>query len=169
MATAAEYRQLAEECFKWAREAFDESVRQQYASLGRVWLECAARAEVQSREVTSPEIRNGGASGPFTVGRNSSGNLTIFAAIRRASSLLSILAATAPRIPVCRKKPDQVAGLFSVLAPLGGRDLVQLAKVGGWICNFVADVCCRCDRVILRIQKRLNLACLNVVFLYLIK
>jgi hypothetical protein len=55
MATAADYRKWAEECFAWAREASDESVREQYASLGRVWLECAARAEVRSGVITPPE------------------------------------------------------------------------------------------------------------------
>jgi hypothetical protein len=53
MATAADYRKWAEECFEWAREASDESVREQYASLGRVWLECAARAELQSGTLPS--------------------------------------------------------------------------------------------------------------------
>jgi len=48
MATAAEYRKWAEECFEWARQASDESVREQYASLGRVRLEYAARAELRS-------------------------------------------------------------------------------------------------------------------------
>ena len=43
MATAAEYRKWAEECFEWAREASDEAVSEQYASLGRVWLERAVR------------------------------------------------------------------------------------------------------------------------------
>jgi hypothetical protein len=55
MATAADYRKWAEECFEWAREASNESVREQYSSLGRVWLECAARAEVQSGVITPPE------------------------------------------------------------------------------------------------------------------
>ena len=48
MATVADYRKWAEECFEWARQASDESVREQYASLGRVWLEYAARAELRS-------------------------------------------------------------------------------------------------------------------------
>jgi hypothetical protein len=52
MATAADYRKLAEECFEWAREASDESVREHYARLGRVWLECAARAELRSGPIT---------------------------------------------------------------------------------------------------------------------
>jgi hypothetical protein len=55
MATAAEYQKLAEECFRWAREASDESVREQYASLGRVWLEYAARVELQSHTPTAPD------------------------------------------------------------------------------------------------------------------
>jgi hypothetical protein len=55
MATAAEYRKLAEECFEWAREARDESGREHYAKLGQIWLECAARAELRSRVITSPE------------------------------------------------------------------------------------------------------------------
>jgi len=45
MATAVDYLKWAEECFEWARQASDESVREQYASLGRVWLQCAARAD----------------------------------------------------------------------------------------------------------------------------
>jgi hypothetical protein len=43
MTTAAEYRKRAEECFEWARTTRDERVREQYASLGKVWLECAGR------------------------------------------------------------------------------------------------------------------------------
>jgi hypothetical protein len=55
MATAADYRKWAEECFEWARQAANESVREQYASLGRVWLEYAARAEIRSDVMTPPE------------------------------------------------------------------------------------------------------------------
>jgi hypothetical protein len=55
MATAADYRKWAEECFEWAREAHNKSVCEQYASLGRVWLECAARAELRSGLITTPE------------------------------------------------------------------------------------------------------------------
>ena len=55
MVTAADYRKWAEECFEWARNASDERVREQYASLGRVWLEYAAQAEVRSGVTTSPE------------------------------------------------------------------------------------------------------------------
>jgi hypothetical protein len=55
MATAADYRKWAEECFEWARQASDESVREQYASLGRVWREYAARAELRSGAITPSE------------------------------------------------------------------------------------------------------------------
>ena len=55
MATAADYRKWAEECFAWARGASDESVREQYASLGRVWLECAARSGVTPPEPKPPQ------------------------------------------------------------------------------------------------------------------
>jgi hypothetical protein len=55
MTTAAEYRKRAEECFGWAHTARDERVREQYASLGKVWLECAARAELRSGVITQAE------------------------------------------------------------------------------------------------------------------
>jgi hypothetical protein len=55
MATAADYRKWAEECFEWAREARDESLREQYASLGRVWLERAEQVErLPGREIAQP-------------------------------------------------------------------------------------------------------------------
>ena len=52
MATAVEYRKLAE-------ESLDESVREHYASLGRIWLECAARTEVRSGIISRPEPKQG--------------------------------------------------------------------------------------------------------------
>jgi hypothetical protein len=51
MATAADYRKLADECFEWAREARDASVREHYGKLGQIWLECAARTVLRSRVV----------------------------------------------------------------------------------------------------------------------
>jgi hypothetical protein len=56
MARAADYRKWAEECFEWAREARDESVREQYAKLGRIWLECAARADLRSDAIAPSEM-----------------------------------------------------------------------------------------------------------------
>jgi hypothetical protein len=55
MATAADYRKLAEECFEWARQTADENVREYYARLGRVWLECAAQLELRSGATPPPE------------------------------------------------------------------------------------------------------------------
>ena len=49
MATAADYRKMAEECFEWARVARDASVREHYVKLGQIWLECAARARIKLR------------------------------------------------------------------------------------------------------------------------
>lgn len=57
MATTADYRRYAKECFEWAREARDESVREHYAKLGKVWLECAVRSELRSRAVTPSETK----------------------------------------------------------------------------------------------------------------
>lgn len=60
MATAADYRKWAEECFEWARQAPDESVREQYASLGRVWLERVARADPPpDMKIDQPEQKAG--------------------------------------------------------------------------------------------------------------
>jgi hypothetical protein len=40
--TAQEYRQMAEECFGWAREAQTDEVRLCYLNLAQTWLEAAA-------------------------------------------------------------------------------------------------------------------------------
>jgi hypothetical protein len=45
MKTAAEYRAMAEECFKWAREASDEAVRTSYLQIGQVWLDAASKLD----------------------------------------------------------------------------------------------------------------------------
>jgi hypothetical protein len=55
MATAADYRKWADECFEWARGARDKGVREQYTNLGQIWLERAARAEAQPGVITPPE------------------------------------------------------------------------------------------------------------------
>ena len=58
MATAADYRKLAEECFEWVREARDESVRKHYVKLGQIWLECAARVQLRIRDAHSTTTDN---------------------------------------------------------------------------------------------------------------
>jgi hypothetical protein len=42
MKTASEYRATAEECFRWAREANREEVRDSYIQLAQVWLNAAS-------------------------------------------------------------------------------------------------------------------------------
>jgi hypothetical protein len=45
MKTAAEYRAMAEECFKWASEARTDAVRQSYLQLAQVWLNTASKLD----------------------------------------------------------------------------------------------------------------------------
>jgi hypothetical protein len=45
MKTAAEYRAMAEECFKWAREAQAEEVRVSLRQPARVWLDAASKLD----------------------------------------------------------------------------------------------------------------------------
>ena len=45
MKTAAEYRAMAEECFKWAREAQADEVRESLLQLARVWLDAACKLD----------------------------------------------------------------------------------------------------------------------------
>ncbi len=58
MATVAEYRKWAEDCFEWAREASDEMVRESYIKMGQLWLEHAVRTELMSGMITTtPESK----------------------------------------------------------------------------------------------------------------
>ena len=43
MKTAAHYRAMAEECIKWAGEAYTAEVRESYLQLARIWLDTASR------------------------------------------------------------------------------------------------------------------------------
>ena len=43
MKTAAEYRAMAEECIKWAGQAYTDEVRESYLQLARIWLDTASR------------------------------------------------------------------------------------------------------------------------------
>jgi hypothetical protein len=45
MKTAAEYRAMADECFKWAREAQTDEVRASYLQLAQVWLDAASKLD----------------------------------------------------------------------------------------------------------------------------
>ena len=45
MKTAAEYRAMAEECFKWASEARSDAVRKSYLQLAQVWITSASKLD----------------------------------------------------------------------------------------------------------------------------
>jgi len=45
MKTAAEYRAMAGECFKWAREAKANEVRVSLQQLAQVWLDTASKVD----------------------------------------------------------------------------------------------------------------------------
>lgn len=45
MKTAAEYRAMADECFKWAREARADEVRVSLLQLAQVWLDAASKLD----------------------------------------------------------------------------------------------------------------------------
>jgi hypothetical protein len=45
MKTAAEYRAMGEECFKWAREARTSEVRVSLRQLAQIWLDAASKLD----------------------------------------------------------------------------------------------------------------------------
>jgi hypothetical protein len=45
MKTAAEYRAMADECFKWAHEAQAAEVRASLMELAEVWLDAASKLD----------------------------------------------------------------------------------------------------------------------------
>ena len=45
MKTAAEYRTMAEECFKWAREAKAKKARDSLRELAQAWLDAASKLD----------------------------------------------------------------------------------------------------------------------------
>jgi hypothetical protein len=49
MIMAYEYRQMADECFGWARKAQTDEVRLCYVNLAQTWLEAAGWIEDASR------------------------------------------------------------------------------------------------------------------------
>jgi hypothetical protein len=55
MKTAAHYRAMAEECIKWAGEAYTAEVRESYLQLARIWLDTASRLNGVSPGQTVPD------------------------------------------------------------------------------------------------------------------
>jgi hypothetical protein len=45
MHTAKQYRELAEECFEWARTAVSDEVRLNYLNVAQIWLQAAANLD----------------------------------------------------------------------------------------------------------------------------
>ena len=54
MKTAAEYRAMAEECVKWAGEAYTDEVRQPLLQLGQIWLDTASQLDGLPASRTAP-------------------------------------------------------------------------------------------------------------------
>jgi len=65
MKTAAEYRAMADECFKWAREARADEVRVSLLQLARVWLDVATKLDGLSQPRTEPNARRNKQNGAF--------------------------------------------------------------------------------------------------------
>ena len=59
MKTAAEYRAMAEECLKWAREARTSEVRASYSQLAQVWLDAVYKLDglPATRAAPAPDQR----------------------------------------------------------------------------------------------------------------
>jgi hypothetical protein len=55
MKTAAHYRAMADECIKWAGEAYTAEVRESYLQLARIWLDTASRLNGLSAGEAAPE------------------------------------------------------------------------------------------------------------------
>jgi hypothetical protein len=56
MKTAAEYRAMAEECFRWASEAYTDEVRQSYLQLAGIWLDAASKLDGLPATRTEPTL-----------------------------------------------------------------------------------------------------------------
>jgi len=57
MKTAAEYRAMAEECFRWAREAKAKKVRVSLRKLAQVWLDAASKLDVPALDPNAISAR----------------------------------------------------------------------------------------------------------------
>jgi hypothetical protein len=58
MKRAAEYRAMAEECFKWAREAKTKENRAELRQLAQIWLDTASKLDGSSPVPTAPSDRS---------------------------------------------------------------------------------------------------------------
>jgi hypothetical protein len=51
MGTADEYRQFAEECFRWARDAKTDAARKAFLDMARAWTQAAARVSDEAASI----------------------------------------------------------------------------------------------------------------------
>jgi hypothetical protein len=55
MKTAAEYRAMSEECFKWAREARTNETRVSLRQLALIWLDTASKLDGPPTQTATPD------------------------------------------------------------------------------------------------------------------
>jgi hypothetical protein len=75
MKTAAEYRAMAEECFKWASEARTDAVRASYRQLAKIWLNTASKLDGLPPTRTPPDVTKttrAASAGPTTPNNHTS-------------------------------------------------------------------------------------------------
>ena len=59
MKTAAEYRVMADKCFKWAHNTYMDEARETYLQLAQFWLDVASKLDRPSgSKQTGPTIRS---------------------------------------------------------------------------------------------------------------
>jgi hypothetical protein len=58
MKTAAEYRAMAEECFRWARQAQTSEARVPLRQLAQIWLDAASKLDGLPTTQTQPPPEN---------------------------------------------------------------------------------------------------------------
>ena len=59
MKTAAEYRVMADKCFKWAHNTYMDEGRETYLQLAQFWLDVASKLDRPSgSKQTGPTIRS---------------------------------------------------------------------------------------------------------------
>jgi hypothetical protein len=72
MKSAADYRAMAKECFKWARETHSDEVRESYLQSAQIWLDAASHLDgrpptrrMDEQRPLRPSFVRAGKSGQF--------------------------------------------------------------------------------------------------------
>src|SRR5262249_23984178 len=100
MKTATEYRAMAEECFKWAREAQTKENRVSLKKLAQVWLDAASKLDEQPPGTTKARCC---IEGEMKTIRQSKVIRTCKGACRVGDIVIFDVLGAAPRVP--RKRP----------------------------------------------------------------